>query len=155
MQWRNEDAYGRHYFREGPPLGGTSDELRGRSRQRRQFDFDILDSINSSLVPGFTTFAIWLHSSSRERSGATSPPLNPEFSPWDTVWSTEWGVHDFEPVPKKSGATSSGVLPTVQYRKLCTVSWVRTWWKTVWQKMYICVCMAGSLCCTEEIEGTL
>ena len=42
--------------------------------------------------------------------------------------------------------------PAVWHRELYPVSWVRTWWK---MKKNGCVWVIGSLCCTEEIEGTL
>ena len=57
--------------------------------------------------------------------------------------------------------------PTVQSRELYPVPWGRTWWKIVWEKecIYVCVCiyirvcvyvcMTGSLCCRVEIDITL
>ena len=51
------------------------------------------------------------------------------------------------------GWISNGVL--LYSTGNCVQCWVRTWWKIVWKKMNVCVCVARSLCCAEEIEGIL
>ena len=45
--------------------------------------------------------------------------------------------------------------PTILHRELYPVSWDRPWWKTVWEKECIYICMTGSLCCTAEIDTIL
>ena len=43
----------------------------------------------------------------------------------------------------------------VYHRELYPVYWGRTWWKIIWGKKNVHICMTGSLCCAAEVSTTL